>query len=138
MNSRHFISTAVFLLLSSIAFAESAPKKAEITVMPTEERAFVNAVGQMTKAQVVALLGEPAKSDDVKLKDSGRVVASIWYYHNINTDDSGAYYPTTELDFIDDKVNMVAFLNNDGVEIETYQPELPNEPMPQDDAPKAE
>jgi len=116
MNSRRLFTSLSLMLLSSFAMAESAPHKADIAELPTEERAFVEAVGQMTKAQVVALLGEPAKSDDVKLKDSGRVVASIWYYHNINIDANGAYYPTTELDFIDDKVNMVAFLNNDAKE----------------------
>jgi hypothetical protein len=37
-------------------------------------------------------------------------------YHYINTAADGTYYETTELDFIDDKVVMVAFLNNDGAE----------------------
>ena len=81
---------------------------------PEDEQGFVDAVGQLNRAQLVALLGEPARAEDVKLKDSGRVVASIWHYHNINKDAQGAYYPTTELDLIDDQVSVVVFLNNDG------------------------
>ncbi len=87
--------------------------------LPTEEKAFVEAVGKLNKAKIKELLGEPAKADDVKLKDSGRIVASIWHYHYINTSaENGEYYQTTELDFIDDKVNVVVFLNNDGKEIQ--------------------
>lgn len=85
-----------------------------VSELPTEEKAFVDAVGKLNKAKIVELLGEPAKAEDVKLKDSGRVVASIWHYHYINTAADGEYYQTTELDFIDDKVNVVVFLNNDG------------------------
>lgn len=85
-----------------------------VSELPTEEKAFVDAVGKLNKSKIVELLGEPAKSEDVKLKDSGRVVASIWHYHYINTSANGEYYQTTELDFIDDKVNVVVFLNNDG------------------------
>lgn len=87
-----------------------------VSELPTEEKAFVDAVGKLNKAKIVELLGEPAKAEDVKLKDSGRVVASIWHYHYINTAADGEYYQTTELDFIDDKVNVVVFLNNDGID----------------------
>lgn len=98
--------------------APDGEKDAVITELPTEEHAFVQAIGKLDKAKIVALLGEPAKADDVKLKDSGRVVASIWHYHYINTSPEGTYYETTELDFIDDKVDVVVFLNNDGSETE--------------------
>ncbi len=82
--------------------------------LPLDERGFVDAIGKLKRAEIVALLGEPAKAEDIKLKDSGRVVASIWHYHNINKDAQGAFYPTTELDIIDDQVSVVVFLNNDG------------------------
>ena len=82
--------------------------------LPTDEQGFVDAVGKLNRSQIVALLGEPARAEDVKLKDSGRIVASIWHYHNINKDAQGAFYPTTELDIIDDQVSVVVFLNNDG------------------------
>ena len=111
-------------LLANIGYAEEMPSAQAdsaqiqplVTEIPTEEKAFVAVINQFNKAKIVELLGEPAKSDDVKVKGSGKVVASIWHYHNINTDENGAYYPTTELDFVDDKVVQVVFLNNDGSE----------------------
>ncbi len=98
------------------AQTESAQTQPLVTEIPTEEKAFVAVINQFNKAKIVELLGEPAKADDVKVKGTGKIVASIWHYHNINTDENGAYYPTTELDFVDDKVVQVVFLNNDGSE----------------------
>ena len=101
-------------LLMNLAVADDTPNtQAEI---PTTERAFVNAINGFDKAKIIAQFGEPAKADDVKLKGTNKVVASIWQYHFINTNVDGAYYETTELDFIDDKVVYVVFLNNDGTE----------------------
>ena len=94
----------------------TAPESSANTTLPTEEKAFVKAIEQFNKKTIVAQLGEPAKADDVKIRGSNRIVASIWQYHNINTDENGQYYETTELDFIDDKVVQVVFLNNDGSE----------------------
>ncbi|QVL45145.1 MAG: hypothetical protein KFB94_07690 [Methylophilaceae bacterium] len=97
-------------------------ESAVVKTLPTEERAFVDAIELLDKKAIVAQLGEPAKADDVKIKGTNRIVASIWHYHNINTDENGVYYQTTELDFIDDKVVQVVFLNNDGSET-TKDPE---------------
>jgi hypothetical protein len=41
------------------------------------------------------------------------VVASIWQYDYINTDEKGEYYKHTELDFVDNKVVTVVFMNTD-------------------------
>ena len=71
----------------------------EETTLPTEEKAFVKAIELLDKKSIVAQLGEPAKADDVKIKGSNRIVE------------------TTELDFIDDKVVQVVFLNNDGSDV---------------------
>ncbi len=98
------------------AQTESAQTQPLVTEIPTEEKAFVAVINQFNKAKIVELLGEPAKADDVKVKGTGKIVASIWHYHNINTDENGTYYPTTELDFVDDNVVQVVFLNNDGSE----------------------
>ena len=111
----------VSLLLSTMflgyaAVAEEMPSKA--TEIPTLEKDFVNAINGFDKAKIIAQFGEPAVADDVKLKDSTKVVASIWQYHYINTAADGSYYQTTELDFIDDKVVMVVFMNHDGSEKE--------------------
>lgn len=108
-----------WLAIAQISFAQIAIAEENINIkseIPTEEQAFVKAINSFTKAEIIEQLGEPAKADDVKIKGSGKVVASIWLYHFINTATDGAYYETTELDFIDDKVVMVAFLNNDGAE----------------------
>ena len=101
-------------LLIETAVAEEATSSK--VAIPTMEQDFVKAINQFSKAQIIAQFGEPAKSDDVRIKGSGKVVASIWLYHFINTAADGSYYETTELDFIDDKVVMVAFLKNDGSE----------------------
>lgn len=110
------VVAVALLSLSSTVFAGAAAGK-----LPEDEQGFVDAVGKMNRAQLIALLGEPARAEDVKLKDSGRVVASIWHYHNINKDAAGAYYPTTELDLIDDQVSVVVFLNNDGSDASSGQ-----------------
>ncbi len=102
------------ILFTNLAMAEDMPSKQ--TEIPTLERDFVNAINGFDKAKIIAQFGEPAKADDVKIKGTSKVVASIWQYHFINTNVDGVYYETTELDFIDDKVVTVVFLNNDGAE----------------------
>ena len=102
--------------LSSAVYADEAKTQPLSNGIPTEEKAFVDVINQYNKASIVAQFGEPAKAEDVKIKDSGKIVATIWHYHNINTAADGSFYPTTELDFIDDKVVQVVFLNHDGTE----------------------
>lgn len=105
----YLLSTITF---GAYAMAEDQPGNA----IPTVEKEFVNAINKYSKSQIIEQFGEPASADDVKIKGSDKVVASIWHYHFINTTPDGVYYETTELDFIDDKVVMVVFLNNDGSE----------------------
>ncbi len=120
------------IFLANVSFAEETLPK-----IPKEEKAFVDAINKFNKAKIVAQLGQPAKADDVKIKGTDKVAASIWHYHNINTAEDGTLYPTTELDFVDDTVVQVVFLNNDGSEAndgKTYevpQKELPLEEVPQ-------
>lgn len=96
------------------AIAEESPSNNN--EIPTLEQDFVKSINKFTKEQIIAQFGEPAQADDVKVKTTGKIVASIWQYHFINTAADGTYYETTELDFIDNKVVMVAFMNNDGAE----------------------
>jgi hypothetical protein len=103
-------------LFAGACLAGGAQTQPLVKEIPTEEKAFVDAINKFDKVKIVAQLGEPAKADDVKIKGSDKIAASIWQYHNINTAEDGSYYPTTELDFIDDKVVQVVFLNNDGSE----------------------
>ncbi|PCI58467.1 MAG: hypothetical protein COB34_05280 [Methylophilaceae bacterium] len=97
-------------------------------VLPTEEKAFVKAIRNFDRKAIIAQWGEPAKADDVKIKGTNKIIASIWHYHYVNTDENGNYFETTELDFIDDKVVQVVFLNNDGsdtVENKSQPDEIP-------------
>jgi hypothetical protein len=108
-----------FLLAASFAtsaFADETKTEPLPNEIPTAEKAFVSVINKYNQAAIIAQLGEPAKADDIKLKNSGKIVASIWQYHNINTAEDGSYYQTTELDFIEGKVVQVVFLNNDGSE----------------------
>lgn len=120
----------VQMLASTTIMADEAqtmplkPEAVNVKEIPTTEKEFANAINSFTKEEIIAQLGEPARSEDVKLKDSDKVVASIWYYHNINTAPDGSYYPTTELDFIDDKVVQVVYMNNDGSEAQEMEKSL--------------
>ncbi len=80
--------------------------------LPTDEKAFVAAIKQFDKKTIVENLGEPAKAEDVRVKGTDKIVASIWEYHYINKGENGEYFPITELDFIDDKVVQVVFINH--------------------------
>ncbi|HSI38026.1 MAG TPA: hypothetical protein VK946_03035 [Methylotenera sp.] len=129
---KHLAAAALMLTgfsFAHFAIAEEVPANQTI---PTAERDFVKAINGFDKAKIIAQFGEPAKAEDVKIKDTTKVVASIWHYHYINTAPDGSYYQTTELDFIDDKVVMVVFMNNDGSEsqgdVKRY--EMPDGEMP--------
>lgn len=117
----NILATLALLTLSSITWAGNTTEKLATEKIPEDEQGFVTAIGKLNRSEIIALLGEPARAEDVKLKDSGRVVASIWHYHNINKDPQGAYYPTTELDLIDDQVSVIVFLNNDGADATSGQ-----------------
>ena len=118
--------------LSSAVYADEAKTQPLSNGIPTEEKAFVDAINKYNKASIVAQFGEPAKAEDVKIKDSGKIVATIWHYHNINTAADGSFYPTTELDFIDDKVVQVVFLNHDGsVANDGVGKKFETQPMPE-------
>lgn len=130
---KHFAAAALMLTgfsFAHFALAEEVP--ANQPEIPTAERDFVKAINGFDKAKIIAQFGEPAKAEDVKIKDTTKVVASIWHYHYINTAPDGTYYQTTELDFIDDKVVMVVFMNNDGSDsqdgVKRY--EMPDGEMP--------
>ena len=109
------VTFALFFCLSGLALAgtEGAAQTKDI---PTGEKDFVASINGFEKAKILEQLGEPSEKEDIQAA-SGKLVASIWQYHYLNTDEKGEYYQTTELDFMDDKVVMVVFMNNDGKEI---------------------
>jgi hypothetical protein len=107
-----------FMLFASISFSNHhvTDKSIEtvplITELPTPYTDFVDAIGMLTPKEIIKLIGEPAKKIDLKMKSSNEIIASTWFYHNLNTDHDGNYFPTTELDIIDGYVESVVFMNN--------------------------
>ena len=118
-----------------ISFAHADEQKADvenpiIEEMPTDYLEFANVIGLLKPEEIIGLIGEPAKKLDLKMKSSNEVIASSWYYHNLNTDGNGNYFPTTELDIIDGYVESVVFLNDvdensnfEGKKFDTKQPD---------------
>ncbi|NQW34887.1 MAG: hypothetical protein HQ470_03655 [Methylophilales bacterium] len=109
---------ASLLLISYASFAEhhNESPRAEIPPivdnLPTLYHEFVEVIGIMTTDEIIAIIGQPVKKIDIKMQSSNNIIASTWYYHNINTDESGKYFPTTELDIVDGFVESVTFMNN--------------------------
>ncbi|CAG0954792.1 hypothetical protein MTYP_00397 [Methylophilaceae bacterium] len=102
------------LAFSGAAFAGNTAEVPPAGEIPISEKEFVSVINQYDKARIIEQFGEPDKKDDMKVGQTGEVIASIWQYHFINTDAEGAYYETTELDFVGEKVVMVVFMNHDG------------------------
>ena len=105
------------LSIFCISFAYANEQQADIEnpiieEMPTDYLEFANVIGLLKPEEIIGLIGEPAKKLDLKMKSSNEVIASSWYYHNLNTDGNGNYFPTTELDIIDGYVESVVFLND--------------------------
>lgn len=106
------------LLLSNISFSQhhsesTKPEESPIVDnLPSLYHEFVEVVGILTTDEIIALIGEPAKKINIKMQSSNNIIASTWYYHNLNTDEAGTYFPTTELDIIDGFVESVTFMNN--------------------------
>jgi hypothetical protein len=127
------------LLLTFAATAHARPLTAGETerniTIPTAELEFVETIKTVDKAQILEQLGEPALRDDIVGPD-GEVIAAVWHYRYLNTDQNGTYYKTTELDFVYDKVVMVVFMNHDvldGKEIQRDEPAAEPELDPSQD-----
>ena len=101
---------AILLILSPhlFAFADEIDK----STLPVDEKSFIEAISRFNKDEILKALGEPASKEDIKIKSSDQVVGSVWQYHHINTSENGSYYPTTELDFLDEFVETVVFQND--------------------------
>ena len=83
-----------------------------IDSLPVNEIEFVDTIGLLTPDEVEKILGEPKKIVNITLESSKEVIASSWYYENINTDYNGKYYPITEIDIVDGYIESVVFLNS--------------------------
>jgi len=103
---------AILLILSPSLFANEAD--IDKSKLPVDENSFIEAISRFNKDEILKALGEPMHREDIKMKSSDEVVASVWQYHHINTAEDGSYYPVTELDFLDEFVETVVFQNNNG------------------------
>ena len=128
---------AILLLFTyTLSFAnhheddENLIEKPIFTELPTMDVRFVEKIGILTLDEIIMILGEPAKRIELKMKSSNDVIARTWYYHNINTDENGRYFPTTELDIVDGYVESVVFMNEvdetTTIEAKKYDVERPN------------
>lgn len=114
----------LFLLFSFSSFADEDISISEapfVDELPVNELEFVDTIGLLTPDEVEKILGEPKKIVNITLQSSKEVIASSWYYENINTDHSGNYYPITEIDIVDGYIESVVFLNSNMDEIDRVE-----------------
>ena len=125
-----FLFTCTFSFADHHAIDEGVKEKPLFTELPTLDIRFVEIIGILTTDEILNILGEPAKRIELKMKSSNDVIARTWYYHNINTDENGKYFPTTELDIVDGYVESVVFMNEvdetTTIEAKKYDVESPN------------
>ena len=92
-----------------------------INSLPVNEIEFVDTIGLLTPNEVEKILGEPKKIVNITLESSKEVIATSWYYENINTDYNGKYYPITEIDIVDGYIESVVFLNSNMEDIDRVE-----------------
>jgi hypothetical protein len=114
----------VLFLVSPFLFANDDLTISEAPIidsLPTNELEFVDTIGLLTPDEVEKILGEPKKIVNITLESSKEVIASSWYYENINTDYNGKYYPITEIDIVDGYIESVVFLNSNMEDIDRVE-----------------
>jgi hypothetical protein len=118
------ILALVLFLVSPFLFANDDLTISEAPIidsLPTNELEFVDTIGLLTPDEVEKILGEPKKIVNITLESSKEVIASSWYYENINTDYNGKYYPITEIDIVDGYIESVVFLNSNMEDIDRVE-----------------
>ena len=119
---KKIIYLILFFSFSSFADEDISISEAPLVdELPVNELEFVDTIGLLTPDEVEKILGEPKKIVNITLESSKEVIASSWYYENINTDHSGNYYPITEIDIVDGFIESVVFLNSDMDEIDRVE-----------------
>ncbi len=119
---KKIIFLILFFALSSFADEDISISEAPlVNELPVNELEFVDTIGLLTPDEVEKILGEPKKIVNITLESSKEVIASSWYYENINTDHSGNYYPITEIDIVDGYIESVVFLNSNMDEIDRVE-----------------
>ena len=118
------IPVLFLLFVTSFLFANDDLSISEapiINSLPVNEIEFVDTIGLLTPNEVEKILGEPKKIVNITLESSKEVIATSWYYENINTDYNGKYYPITEIDIVDGYIESVVFLNSNMEDIDRVE-----------------
>ncbi|MEY3027941.1 MAG: hypothetical protein RIQ77_24 [Pseudomonadota bacterium] len=118
------IPVLFFLFVTPFLFANDDLSISEapiINSLPVNEIEFVDTIGLLTPNEVEKILGEPKKIVNITLESSKEVIATSWYYENINTDYNGKYYPITEIDIVDGYIESVVFLNSNMEDIDRVE-----------------
>lgn len=116
-----FITAALFAGTVFSASVEAAPK-----VKAYEEIAFLKAFSGKSRKQVSEALGQPLKKEQSakpsnadsfvaragKVDKSRPVNVEMWYYANVVKYDATHTYKSTELTFVNDRCQNIAFFNN--------------------------
>lgn len=116
-----FMAAAMFAGVVFSATAEAAPK-----VKAYDELAFLKAFSGKSRKQVSAALGQPLKKEQsVKPSNADSFVAKagkedksrpvnveMWYYANVVKYDATHTYKSTEMTFVNDRCQNIAFFNN--------------------------
>ncbi|NCX39747.1 MAG: hypothetical protein EBX12_07415 [Actinobacteria bacterium] len=74
---------AILLILSPPLFANEID--IDKSTLPVDEKSFIEAISRFNKEEIIRALGEPSYKEDIKMKSSDEIVASVWQYHHINT-----------------------------------------------------
>jgi hypothetical protein len=91
-----------------------------------DEQKFLSAFSGKSRKEVSAVLGNPVRKEQSvkptsadsivggvgKIDNSKPVKVEMWYYSNIVTYDGKRTYKTTEMTFVNDRVQNIAFFNN--------------------------
>ena len=122
MKKIYFILLSGLFSLNVLANDDFSVSEAPLVEsLPTNELEFVDTIGLLRPDEVSKILGEPKKVINITLESSKEVIASSWYYENINTDYEGNYYPVTEIDIVDGYIESVVFLNSTMEDIATVE-----------------
>lgn len=120
--------TAFATLLLALSFiapsvADAAPAKKN---KPYKEEAFLHLFGGKSRKQVSEILGAPVRKEQSvkpanaetmtagsgKLDQTKPVNVEMWYYNDIVTYDGKRTYKTTEITFVNDRVQNIGFIND--------------------------
>lgn len=117
------LATAMLAGMMFSVSVEAAPKANAKTY---DEVGFLKAFSGKSRKQVSALLGQPLKKEQSvkpsnadsfvakagKIDNSKPVNVEMWYYTNVVKYDATHTYKSTELTFVNDRCQNIAFFNN--------------------------